>query len=71
MLDVNGPLSGQFSEPLQPVDGDVGVLGPCMGGELVVEFQSRAVLESTSLPRRYATNETTWTLATDIEVSWC
>ncbi|KAF2793400.1 hypothetical protein K505DRAFT_337836 [Melanomma pulvis-pyrius CBS 109.77] len=72
MLDVEGPLTGQFTRRLTPVDGDQGVVGPCTGGELVMEFQARAVADSISkMLRRRAPNETTWTLTTDMDVSWC
>jgi len=72
MLDVSGPLTGPFARRLTPADGDKGVLGPCEGGELDIEFQARAVEDFVLgvRPRR-AINGTSWTLTTDVEVSWC
>lgn len=72
MLDVKGPLTGQFAKRLTPVDGDKGAVGPCTGGELDIEFQARAVEDYFSkMLRRRAANETSWTLTTDMEVSRC
>ncbi|KAF2726922.1 hypothetical protein EJ04DRAFT_529860 [Polyplosphaeria fusca] len=72
MLDVIGPLSGQFAKRLEPVDDTQGVVGPCMGGEMYIEYQARAVDDmSRKFPRGVAANNTAWTLTTDVEVSWC
>lgn len=72
MLDVEGPLNGQFSKRIGPSDGDKGVVGPCAGGELTIEFQSRAVENDyVRVSRRRAANETSWTLTTDVDISKC
>jgi hypothetical protein len=72
MLDVKGPLTGQFAKRLTPEAGDQGATAPCAGGELDIEFQARAVedyIPETS--RRSAVNETSWTLTTDIDIVRC
>ncbi|KAF2477212.1 uncharacterized protein BDR25DRAFT_349146 [Lindgomyces ingoldianus] len=70
MLDVKGPLTGQFARRLTPVDGDQGIVGPCTGGELDIEFQARAVEDSISkMLQQRAPNETSWTLTTDMDIS--
>ncbi|KAF2119503.1 heterokaryon incompatibility protein-domain-containing protein [Lophiotrema nucula] len=69
MLNVDGPLSGQFARHLTPADGDQGVTGPCEGGQMDIEFQSRAVGSYMKKLLKIGTNETAWTLSTDIEVS--
>jgi hypothetical protein len=77
MLNVDGPVSGQFARPLVPNDGDKGVVGPCEGGQLDIEFQARAVRDVGEQPPTQApptapgTNQTTWTMSTDMEVSRC
>jgi hypothetical protein len=72
MLEVKGPLMGQFARPLTPVAGNQGAAELCTGGELDIEFQARAVEDSTSkMLRRRAPNETSWTLTTDMEISRC
>lgn len=72
MLDVRGPLHGKFERHLPPADGDQGIVGPCMGGELDIEFQARAVEDLVpKILRRQTLNETSWTLTTNIDVSWC
>lgn len=72
MLDVRGPLTGQFGSRLTPENGDQGVTGPCSGGKLVIEFQARAVEDLVSETQQWGTpDDTSWTLATDIEVLRC
>ena len=74
MLDIGGPNSGLIAKRLTPADGDKGVASLCKGGELNIEFQSRAVRDVdqyTGIPVRVDADETTWTLSTDIEVSQC
>ncbi|KAF2012819.1 hypothetical protein BU24DRAFT_412141 [Aaosphaeria arxii CBS 175.79] len=72
MLDVPGPLSGPFAKLLTPSDGDAGIVAPCTGSELDIEFQARAVKDETlKALRRRASNETTWTLSTDVEILRC
>lgn len=70
MFDVRGPLSGQYATHIKPQSGDQGALAPCMGGELDIEFQARAV-EDLKFARRAAANETSWTLSTGISISRC
>ncbi|KAF1958464.1 hypothetical protein CC80DRAFT_546696 [Byssothecium circinans] len=72
MLNVRGPLTGHFASRLTPEDGDRGVVGPCAGGELDIEFQARAVEDLASkMLRRRASNETSWTLSTNLDVLRC
>lgn len=72
MLDVKGPLKGEFSRLLTPADGDKGAEGLCGGGELGIEFQARAVADYISKKqRRGAADEKSWTLTTDIDVIRC
>lgn len=70
MLDIRGPLSGQYATHITPESSDQGAPGPCMGGELDIEFQARAV-EDLKFVRRAASNETSWTLSTGIVISRC
>ena len=77
MLDVAGPLTGPFAKLLAPSDGDKGVVAPCGGGELDIEFQARAVEDegfakmSEGVWTGRAVNETSWTLSTDVQVVKC
>lgn len=78
MLEVAGPLDGMFEQRLTPEKGDVGVEAGCGGGEVVVEFQARAVrddrVSSVELEAGVGTgavNETAWVLGTDVVVSRC
>lgn len=76
MLDVKGPLVGQFARRLTPVDGNAGAVGLCAGGELKIELQARAVEDAvedpkTTMLRRSTLNETNWTLSTDMDISRC
>ncbi|KAH8689264.1 hypothetical protein GQ44DRAFT_833120 [Phaeosphaeriaceae sp. PMI808] len=72
MLNVRGPLTGHFGRRLTPENGDQGAVGPCGGGELVIEFQARAVADSVpETQRRSAPNETSWALTTDIVALRC
>ena len=71
MLDVAGPLTGPFAKRLTPENGNQGATGPYAGGELDIEFQSRAVEDLVKRSQRQAPNETSWTLATDLEIIQC
>lgn len=70
MLDIRGPLTGQYATHIAPETDDKGAPGPCNGGELDIEFQARAV-EDLRLVRRSAANETSWTLGTEFHLSRC
>jgi hypothetical protein len=72
MLDVEGPLTGQFARHITPVDGDRGIVASCTGGELDIEFQARAVGDFVSaMSNQKAANGTSWTLTTDVDVLPC
>lgn len=77
MLNVEGPVSGQFARSFVPNDGDKGVVSECEGGQMDMEFQARASREvgeqdpPSLSPPPPVSNLTTWTLSTDIEVSKC
>lgn len=72
---MDGPHAGQFDKPLQPsIDGDRGIIGPCTGGELDIEFQSMTTQDLNPLvemPVKTSVGDTAWTLSTDIDVSQC
>ncbi|KAF2659812.1 hypothetical protein K491DRAFT_755117 [Lophiostoma macrostomum CBS 122681] len=77
MLDVPGPLTGPFAKLLAPSAGDKGIVAPCGGGELDIEFQARAV-ENDGVKEMAegvwtgrAVNETSWVLSTDVQVVRC
>jgi hypothetical protein len=72
MLDVKGPLTGSFESKITPVEGDQGIVAPCRGGELIIEFQARAVDDFVAkMSQQKAANGTSWTLTTDMEVVPC
>jgi hypothetical protein len=77
MLNVEGPVSGAFAQSLIPNDGDKGVVSECQGGEIDVEFQSRAARDvgeqdpPGGVQPPPVSNQTAWILTTDIEVLKC
>lgn len=70
MLDVHGPLAGDFETHLVPEE-DEGVVGSCgVPAELVVEFQARAVVDWDTM-RTNAANGSSWALTTNVDVVKC
>lgn len=68
MFDVRGPLHGSLRTQIMPNQGAPGL---CTGGELNIEFQSRAVDDASITASQTIVDNTAWRLTTAIKILPC